>query len=103
MRVGAYFACIDKERQQSEQPFFINFEFFVSLNPSPKAEPPSRLFAIKGPDSESGETKIIDVPTRASIIKPQGFSGLVWIRTSKVKVTLGDHHVIVRDSKEFPD
>ncbi len=89
--------------EQLESPFFINFEFFVNLNPSPKAEPPTRLFAAEVPDSESGETKIIDVPTLASIIKPQGFSGLIWIRTSKIKTTLKEHHVVVRDSKEFTD
>lgn len=99
---GGIFRAIEAA-EQTEPPFYINFEFFVSLNPSPKAEPPSRLFAIKGPDSESDETKIIDVPTRANTIKPQGFSGLIWIRTSKIKTMLGDDHVIVRDSKEFPD
>jgi hypothetical protein len=99
---GGVFRVIEAA-EQVEPPFFINFEFFVSLNPSPKAEPPSRLFAIKGQDFESDETRIIDVSTRATIIKPQGFSGLIWIRTSKIKATLGDHHIIIRDSKEFPD
>ena len=99
---GGRFPVIEAA-EQIEPPFFINFEFLVSLNPSPRAEPPSRLFAAEGSYSESIERKIIDIPTRASFIQPQGFSGLVWIRTSKIKTMLKDHHVIIRDSREFPD
>lgn len=84
-----------------EAPYFMNFEFFVSLNPSPRAELRSRLFHAGVLEDQPIETRK-NAPTRAIFIKPQGFPGLVWVRASKIKGEL-ESYAVVLDSRDFPD
>jgi hypothetical protein len=84
-----------------EPPFFINFEFFVSRNRSPRAELRSRLFHAGVLDTDHVETRK-NALTRSHFIMVQGFSGLIWIRVSKIKGAL-KNHVVVLNSHEFHD
>lgn len=84
-----------------EAPYFLNFEFFVSRTPSPRAELRSRLFHAGVLEDEPMETRE-NAPSRANFIKSQGFSGIIWIRASKIKGAL-ESHAVVLDSRDFPD
>jgi hypothetical protein len=87
--------------EELEPSSFINFEFFVSLNHSPRAELRSRLFHAGVLDPDQVETRK-NAPTRSHFIIVQGFSGLIWIRVSKIKGAL-KYHTVVLNSHEFPD
>jgi hypothetical protein len=92
---------VTKAVEELDPPFFINFEFFVSLSRSPRVEPPLSIFHAGVLDTEPLETRKTAV-TRSHFVVLQGFSGLIWVRVSKIKGTLKDH-VVFMNAHDFPD
>jgi hypothetical protein len=81
---------------QPDQPFYLNFEIFVSNIQSKEYEPPLKVHHI---GLSSYNTIMKDprshVLTRAHYIILKGFNGAIWIRVSKVIGSLDNHAVFL--------
>ena len=93
-RGGSTFNVVEVKDDSSE-PYFVNFEFFVSQRQSKDYEPPEENFTtVSAP-----VTKVIDnreaVLTRASFIKLKSFNGSLWIRVRKIKGSHEEHAAVM--------
>lgn len=91
---------ITRVDDEPPKPFFLNFEFFVSLQKE-EYEPPLLVYHA-GVLSRLKDTRT-EVLTRVHHVKPSNFDGSFWIRVSKVHGMLKDHAVFInaRDYQNF--
>jgi hypothetical protein len=75
--------------------FFINFEFFVSLNQSKDYLPPSRVTHTGLIPLTTFNDKRKQIATRAHQILLKGFSGSLWVQVTKIIGYHNDHAVFI--------
>lgn len=82
-REGAQFPITHIDGDPPTEPYFLNFEFFVSLRRTKEYSPPLTVYDA-GILSKSTRDPRGAVRTRAHPVIFGGFDGMLWVRASKV-------------------
>ena len=97
-RSGSIFP-ISKIKGEVEEPYYINFEFFVNLKQTRDYIPPDEVFHLS---NLTEETLVNELPINSRSVRVLigSFSGAIWIRASKLRGKLTED-MIIRSGHEY--
>jgi hypothetical protein len=77
-------------------PYYINFEFFVSNIQSKEYEPPLETYTLNLSSYDANQKDVrSQVHTRSHYVILRGFNGSAWVRVSKITGRLNNHAVFM--------